>query len=281
MLTLILFTILALTTLVSANEKTPKDDKSHIEAVHEIENIFFKPINDFPIIQDTSKFIAELKKIYKLEVDYNPNILKEEKITTFKKVKLYGSDKDFIIIEFDYGDGSGASYPWKYQLLLTLDGILVKCLSVQRFEFIEIFKNENPFLLTVAGTFKGNGGHELYKITADTLENVYEGYFEYSIRTYDAHHDNSVNEPNELDLIIKDYNDDGFNDIAFVGKIVYIQGQTKNGIWFDSETINGKYITYSIDNPYKKIQVELIFIYDKQSGHFKAKESYTKKYKLD
>lgn len=280
MLTLILFTILALTTLVSANEKTPKDDKSHIEAVHEIEKIFFKPINDFPIIQDTSKFIAELKKIYKLEVDYNPNILKEEKITTFKKVKLYGSDKDFIINEFDYGDGSGASYPWKYQLL-TLDVILVKCLSVQRFEFIEIFKNENPFLLTVAGTFKGNGGHELYKITADTLENVYEGYFDYAIRTYDAHHDNSVNEPNEFNLIINDYNDDGLNDIAFVGKIVYIQGQTKNGVWFDSETINGKYITYSIDNPYKKIQVELIFIYDKQSGHFKTKESYTKKYKLN
>jgi hypothetical protein len=41
-------------------------------------------------------------------------------------------------------------------------------------------------------------------------------------------------------LKIKDYNNDGFNDIAFVGKIVFIQGQTKIGDWFDSETKKGK-----------------------------------------
>jgi len=154
-------------------------------------------------------------------------------------------------------------------------------LSVQRFEFVEIFKNENPFLLTVLGTYKGNGGHELFKFSADTLENVYKVYFVYFIRTYDAHQDNIIYEPHELKLKIKDYNNDGFNDIAFVGKIVYIQGQTKKGDWFDSEIINGKYITYSIDNPYKKIQVEFIFIYDKLCGHFKVKENYIEKYKLD
>jgi hypothetical protein len=58
-------------------------------------------------------------------------------------------------------------------------------------------------------------------------------------------------------------------------------GQTKNGDWFDTETINGKEVTYSIDNPFKKIPVEFIFLYDKQTGHFKAKENYTEKYGLD
>jgi hypothetical protein len=62
---------------------------------------------------------------------------------------------------------------------------------------------------------------------------------------------------------------------------VFIQGQTKNGDWFDTETINGKEVTYSIDNPFKKISVEFIFLYDKQTGHFKAKENYTEKYGLD
>jgi len=38
--TLLLLTILALTTLASANEKTPINDKSLVVAVHEIENIF-------------------------------------------------------------------------------------------------------------------------------------------------------------------------------------------------------------------------------------------------
>ena len=50
---------------------------------------------------------------------------------------------------------------------------------------------------------------------------------------------------------------------------------------FDSETINGKTITYSEENPFKKIPVEFVFLYDKQTGHFKEKENYTKKYGLD
>lgn len=247
----------------------------------QITDTIFKQVADFPTIEDTTKFIADLRQIFKLEVDESPVQKANEKITTFKKVKIYGSDKDYFLIEYDYGDGSMASYPWKYQLLLTTDGRLVKLLSGQRFDFVTIFPNQNPFLLTVTATAKGNGGHELYKFSSDTLENVYEGYFDYAVRTYDAHEDNRIYEPNELTLKIKDYNNDGFNDIAFVGKIVLIQGQTKSGDWFDSETINGKTITYSIDNPFKKIAVEFFFLYDKQTGHFKAKENYTEKYGLD
>lgn len=178
---------------------------------------------------------------------------------------------------FDYGNGSMASYPWKYQLLLTSNGNLVELLSGQRFDFVTIFPNQNPFLMTVTATAKGNGGHEIYKISENRLENVYES----DIKTYDAHEDNKIYESYELVLKIKDFNNDGYNDISFYGKIVFIQGQTKNGDWFDGETINGKAITYSVDNPFKKIPVEFVFLYDKKTGHFKAKENYTEKYELD
>jgi hypothetical protein len=114
----------------------------------------------------------------------------------------------------------------------------------------------------------------------DTLENVYEGYYDYEIQTYDAHQDNAVFEPNELTLKIKDYDNDGFNDIAFVGKIVLIQGRTKDGIWYDTEIINRDTITYSADNPFETIPVEFIFFYDKETGHFKAKEDYVEKYRF-
>lgn len=281
MKTLLTLTILTLTTLGCANKQTPKDEKLSVTETQEFTDTIFRQVSDFPTIKDTTKFITELRQIFGLEVDESSFQKANEKITTYKKVKIYGSDNDYFFIEYDYGDGSGSAFPWKYQILLTTDGKLVKTLSGQRFEFVEIFKNENPFLLTVIGTSKGNGGHEFYKFSADTLENVYEGYFDYAVRTYDAHEDNRIYEPNELTLKIKDFNNDGFNDIAFVGKIVLIQGQTKNGDWFDSETVNGKTITYSIDNPFKKISVEFVFLYDKQTGHFKAKENYTEKYGLD
>ena len=268
-----ILTTLTLTIFSCANKQTLKDEKLTVTT--------FRQIDDFPTIKDTSKFIVDLRQVFGLEVDENPSQKPNGKISTYRKVKIYGSDSDYFFIEYDYRDGSGASFPWKYQLLLTLDGKLIKTLSGQRFDFVEIFENENPFLLTVIGTSKGNGGHELYKISGDTLENVYEGYFDYKLRTFDAHEDNRIYEPNELTLKIKDFNNDGFNDISFNGKIVLIRGQTKNGDWFDSETKNGKEVTYSIDNPFKKIPVEFIFLYDQQTGHFKAKENYTKKYGLD
>ena len=247
----------------------------------QVTDTVFRQVDDFPTIKDTAKFISDLRQNFKLEVDESPFQKANEKITTFKKVKIYGSDNDYFFIEYDYKDGCGAAFPYKYQLLLTTNGKLVKTLSGQRFEFVEIFKNKSPFLMTVIGTSKGNGGHEIYKISADTLENVYDGYFDYDVQTYDAHEDSKIYEPNELTLKIKDFNKDGFNDISFNGKIVLIQGRTKDGVWFDTETINGKEVTYSIDNPFNKISVEFIFLYDKQTGHFKAKENYTEKYGLD
>ena len=238
----------------------------------------FRHVSDFPTIKDTTQFITDLRQTFDLEVDESPYQKANEKISTYRKVKLYGSDKEYIFIEYDYKDGCMAAYPWKYQLLLTTEGKLIKSIAGQRFEFVEIFPNQNPFLLSVIATAKGNGGHEIYKITADTLENVYEGY---GIQTFDGHQDNKIFEPNELKLVVKDFNGDGFNDVVFEGNLVYIQGKTKDGDWYDTETINGKTITYSIDNPFKKVPIKFVFLYDTKTGHFNAKENFNKKYKLD
>lgn len=274
---LLTLTILISITFGFAIIQTPIDEKLVVTETSVKIDSLFRQVVDFPMINDTTKFISDLKQLLK----HQPFQKENEKITYYNKVKIYGSDLDFIFIEYDYGDGSMASFPWKYQILLLPNGKMVKILPGYRFEFVEIFKNRNPFLLTVIRTAKGNGGHELYKFSADTLENVYEGYFDYAIRTYDKHQDNSIYEPNELTLKVKDFNNDGYNDISFYGKIVLLKGQTKNGDWYDFDTINGKTIFYSMDNPFKKIPIEFIFLYDKQTGHFKAKENYKEKYGLD
>lgn len=272
LLTLIFLT---LTTFGCANKQSPKGGQSIVTETHIETEAIFGQIAGYPAIADTNKFIVDLRQAFDLKVDESPYQQANEKITEYKKMKIYGSDDEYIFIEYDYGVGSGATFPWKYQLILTTDGKLVKSLSGHRFELVEIFENENPFLLTVVSTSKGNGGHELYKISADTLQNVYEGYFDHTVRTYDAHQDEWVFEPNELKFQVKDFNKDGFNDISFNGKIVLVQGQTKNGDWYDSELINGKTVTYSVDNPFKKVSVEFVFLYDNELGKFKAMEDYS------
>lgn len=231
---------------------------------------------DYPVIKDSSKFIKNLQQAFDLHVHESPVQQKAEKITAFKKVQINGSDQEYYFIEYDWKTGPNSGYPWKNQLLLTQEGKLVKILSAERYEFVSIFPKQNPHLLTTLVTAHGNGGHEIYKVTSDSLENIYGG----NVRTYDAHEDNKIYEPYELQLKIKDYNNDGFNDIAFMGKLVLIQRPTPDGFWYDNITIDGREINYSVDHPFQKIPVEYIFLYDIKSGHFKAKENYAEKYKI-
>ena len=124
--------------------------------------------------------------------------------------------------------------------------------------------------MTVTATAKGNGGHEIYRISADTLQNVYEGYFDYDIQTYDAHGDLSVFEPHELNIGFTDENKDGFNDIVFTGQKLMLGKYTKDSLWYDVE--NGK--PFTTENPADKISIKYIFLYDKQTEHFRAKQKY-------
>jgi len=253
-------------------ENVQQAEKENLISMH----IPLEYLEDYPAIKDSSKFIQNIQQAFDLHVHESPVQQQREKITVFKKVKINGSDQEYYFIEYDWKTGPNAGYPWKNQLLLTQEGKLVKILSAEGYEFVSIFPKQNPFLLATLVTGHGNGGHEIYKVTADSLEDIYGG----NVRTYDAHEDNKIYEPHELQLKIKDYNNDGFNDIAFTGKLVFIQGRSPQGDWYDGTTIDGKQINYSVDHPFQKIPVEYIFLYDKKSGHFKAKEDYAEKYKL-
>lgn len=266
---LLLLAFLTLTTFACTTIQSPKSEKARITIQATTDTIFRQVVN-FPTIKDTTQFISTLQQVFDLQTDNSSFQKTKEKISTYTKVKIYGSDKEYIFMEYDYAVGCMAAYPWKYQLLLTLDGKLVKGLAGQRFEFVEIFKNENPFLLIVVATSKGNGGHEIYKISADILENVYEGYFDYEVQTYKANEFLCVFEPNELNIKFIDNNRDGYNDIVFTGEKLMLGKYTKDSVWYDVE--NGK--PFSPENPADRIPLKYVFLYDKETGHFKAKEKY-------
>lgn len=251
------------------------DDGNHIK---DNSNKRLSQIANFPLIMDSILFIEELKRVFELEVDFCFEF--KERINKYDKIKIYGSDSEYFFIEYDYGCGSGAVFPWKYQFLLDSRGRLVKQFSGLRYEFINVFPDESPLLLLVVATYKGNGGHEIYQFSNDTLENILGEKTSHSFRTYDSHHDNKVNKPYELDLSVGDSNSDGFNDLIFSGYFILIQGVSEDGILYDAEIKDGVMIDFSEDNPYKIIPVELIFLYDVQSKRFKEKEDYSLKYKL-
>lgn len=281
------FAIIISILIISCNSTIPKNETApaYIANVkiqsttdtaknYEFQTSLFEQVKNYPIISDTTKFITELKDnchLYDRES-------KLQTINYFKKTQLYGSEKDFFIIEYDFKNGSMASFPWKNQIIFDSKGKLIHISSAIHLDIIKVFPKANPFIIGTYSTAKGNGYHQVYRIQSDTLENIYEGFLGNRLRTFDEHQDNSVNEPYELECKIADINKDGFNDISFSGKIVLIQKFSKKVGWYDIELKNGKEISYSIDNPWKKIPVTFTFLYDTKTKHFKEKEDYSKKY---
>lgn len=229
----------------------------------------FSLLSVFPVIPDTAKFIHQLRSQFNLVVDESPAQKQTEEITEFRKIKLFGSREDLILIEYDWKTGAMASYPWKYQIILTTKGTLVKIETADRFELVSVFENKSPLLFTLHSTAKGNGGHHLYKVSRDTLENIYEGYYDYEVQTYDAHADKFVFQPAELALSFQDVNNDHYTDMIFTGKKIMLGKYSKDSIWYDVE--NGKEFSY--DNPAEIVPVRYVFLYDQKSGHFKAKNN--------
>jgi hypothetical protein len=235
-----------------------------INLVQKIEkkDLIFTNVKDFPRIKDSNKFIKDLVYSLNLELSLDFQSSTIDEITAYKKVKIYGSKKEYFFIEYDYKEGCGAAFPWKQQFILSLDGKLVGNLNCLRYQFIKIFEDQRPFLLTVSATSKGNGGHDILKIVNDTLQTVYENNLEYFLRTYDRHEDENLNEPVELKLKIKDFNKDGVNDICFYGHKIIEAGYSCN-----------------ISKKDQRYPLKLIFLYDKKTGKFREKENYSLVYK--
>jgi len=137
---------------------------------------------------------------------------------------------------------------------------------------VQIFPDHNPFLLFVEATAKGNGGHHIYQIKGDTVENVYEGYYNYEVKTYYSHQDHDVFKPNELQLSFEDLNNDGYNDIIFYGEQLVLVGISEQGNDFDGEIIDGEMVEFSVDNPAAINEIRYEFLYDEESGHFVSRD---------
>lgn len=218
----------------------------------------FPSVVSFPETADTAILVKEL-------IDANhfseKARLSDGSVTYYKKIKLYGSDNDLILTEYDYSGGAMASFPWKFQFLFTSQGKLLAVLDAFRFELSEVFPGQNPLLLSVFSTSKGNGHHALYKLSGDTLENVYDGFSDYFPRTYDAHEDRHLNQPPELNLTIKDVDEDGYNDLIFSGEIIFNQNEISENT---EENIH--------------IPVQYVFLYNPETEHFEEQENYSEKY---
>lgn len=176
-------------------------------------------LQQVPYIDDTALLINALIETFELEVD-SASYRFDSTIDAFRKVTIYGSHEELILIEYNSHDGPMVLHPYKHQFIFDTTGNPISLLDADSYRFIVMNENEPPHLLAQFSTAKGNGHHELYRISRGNLLNVFSGFTSYFPKTYDAHDDFSLNQPHELQLSMKDDNGDKRNDLAFSGEIV-------------------------------------------------------------
>lgn len=210
----------------------------------------------FRRVADTAHFIKALEEnchLYSSERN-------DKSLEKFKKIKLNGSTKDFYYIEYSYPISSNAEFPGRYQLVFDNNGKFLKAISAVRVDIVKIQTAENPYLFALTSTAHGNGGHNIFSINKDTIEQVYDGFLGYRPQTYSTGYGNEINIPNELYHKFSDENNDGFNDVTFFGKVRYSK------------------IDLGTDD--KIVPVKFVFLYNKANGHFVEQEDYAEKYKF-
>lgn len=219
----------------------------------------FTEIDQYPKINNEKAFIKALKQ--NLHYEEERTLPRIETINYFKKIKLFGSNNEFYLLEYDYHDGSTSGYPWKDQFVFTKAGKLVGQMHSMRVDVVTIFPGKLPFLFTVSSTGHGNGWHNVYRIRNGKMIDVYDHFLGNRPQTYTTGGGSAANIPKELYHRFTDVNKDGFTDIVFYGKTRYYKN--------DADA-----------NPPTIINVRYVFLYHPNTGHFTEREDYSKKYEF-
>lgn len=251
----------------STSEKSINTGENIEEVVDTFSNSLFSQIRDYPLILDSNSFIQSLVRVANLNVEQSPVQMEQECIRAFKKIKIYGSLREYYLVEYDYRVGSSASFPWKYQVLFDTAGYWIGTFEGIRYELITADPKQNPYFLVVYSTAKGNGGHAIYTLRNDSLSLVLNTQ-EMGIQTYDKHEDMSVFEPDELNLSFTDMDRDGNLDIVFSGKKLMLGKYTPDSFWYDTEQDT----PFSKENPASIEQVKYIFFQDPLTGTFQLRK---------
>ncbi len=239
-----------------ADSTSAGEEEDDVDQRYDYQDSAFQLMKYYPVIGDTPTFIRALKANCHIwtRKSRQPFVT----INYFKKTSIFGSSKPVYVIEYDYHDGPTASFPYKNQYVFNATGKLLAILSMMRMDIVQLFPNKAPFLFGVSSTGHGNGGHDIYRVRKDTLEQVLDDFIGTRPQTYDRNEDVAVNEPNEFRYRIADVNMDGYNDITFYGNI--------------------KHISNDSSMPEKLTPAKYIFLYHQHNGHFIEKEDYSKKY---
>lgn len=210
----------------------------------------FAAILDTAWYQDSARFLQKLDNAYGL-------LNTKGKISKFERALLFGYTDTIYSVEYSIPiDSICENKPHQQQFLFNRDGQLLHQDQATSAQFIEIWEDQAPVLMTLNISCEGKGKHHFYKYENGRLIDIFNVFLgdEQTPYTYLNIADSVCFDPLELKLIIKDLNNDDYNDLLFSGKKIVLKDETGR-----------KYPTWK---PYQKELIVYKFIYKPAKGLF-------------
>lgn len=219
-----------------------KDEEERLKARR---NLVFKTILDSASRANKTTLVSKLKETYR------PTLPHAMELTICKNTYMYGYSDSLWIVELKaLDDNLCHPYGLRRQFIFDAAGHLIYEDSATQVEFVKIWKEKSPLLMTLNSDCKGRGQHHFYKYESGQLIDIFNVLLETTPLTYDEQKsdDYAIFQPAVLTLSVVDKNGDGRNDLVFSGQRLLLKGPDNK--------------QYTESAPYKREKVEYVFLYE-------------------
>lgn len=203
-------------------------------------------------VTDSSAFLRKLIQTYRPQTTTQAASLHR-----MEKQALFGRSDSIWVLDVRWPAGSCSRHR---QFIFSGKAQLLEQTTAQTWSFYYLLNGELPFLVMHDAPCGGEGTHQILRGTEAGLMDVFNPLTNTTLFTVDALPNASINEPSELKLLIADENQDGWNDVLFLGERLHLE--------------DPQGAVYTLEKPYRREELRWVFLYHPVKQQFLAAENY-------
>lgn len=210
----------------------------------------FRPLRQ--PIKDSAAFVQQLLETYRPQAT-----TAAARLHRMDRQALFGREDSIWVIDVRWPAGDVARHR---QFFFNEKAQLLQQSTAQKWGFYFLLKEAAPFLVLLNAPPGGEGHHQIMRGTEETLIDIFNPLTDPPLPTFDALPNAFINQPQELELLVIDENQDGWNDLLFVGERLQLE--------------DGSDKVYTLDKPFQKEPIRWVFLYHPVKQQFLAAENY-------
>lgn len=203
-------------------------------------------------VTDSAALLQELLETYRPQTT-----TESARLNRMERQALFGREDSIWLLDLSWPAADCARHR---QFVFNGEGQLLLQSTAQKWGFYFLLEAAPPFLVLLDAPCGGEGHHQIMRGTEEGLIDIFNPLIDPPLPTFDALPNAFINKPHELELLVVDENQDGWNDLLFVGERLQLE--------------NAEEQRYSETKPLRKEQLRWVFLYHPVKQQFLAVENY-------